>query len=120
MGQSFLTSALFKIFQSLFLLIDIELIRYVATYATELIMQQRSTEALELFVRYGAPAKPQNLNIYRHLASSILLECCDDVKSLTGLRNIFQNLVNEIFCFPIAIYCNATSGQGSHFAVGRR
>ena len=46
----------------------------MAIYSTELIKQQRSSAALELFVKYGAPAKPQNLNIYRHLATEILLE----------------------------------------------
>lgn len=80
--------------------------RYVATYATELITQQRSLEALELFIRYGAPAKPQNLNIYRHLASAILLECNSDVKTLTGLRNIFQNLVVLLFFFSFSLSLN--------------
>jgi intraflagellar transport protein 172 len=55
----------------------------VAIYSTELIKQQRSSTALELFIKYGAPAKPQNFNIYRHLASEI------------GLRNIFLHLVKK-------------------------
>lgn len=65
----------------------------MAIYSTELIKQQRSSVALELFIKYGAPAKPQNLNIYRHLATEILLEDKNDIKSLIGLRNIFHNLV---------------------------
>lgn len=74
--------------------------RYVAIYSTELIKQQRSSAALELFIKYGAPAKPQNLNIYRHLASEILLEDKNDIKSLIGLRNIFHQLVTILFyCF---------------------
>lgn len=71
------------------------LAKYVATYATELIKQQRSQPALQLFVLYGAPAKPQNLNIYRHLAAEILSDPQGppDLQSLIGLRNIFRQLV---------------------------
>jgi hypothetical protein len=69
----------------------------VAIYSTELIKQQRSSVALELFIKYGAPAKPQNLNIYRHLATEILLEDKNDIKSLIGLRNIFHSLVFKKF-----------------------
>jgi hypothetical protein len=65
----------------------------VAIYSTELIKQQRSSAALELFVKYGAPAKPQSLNIYRHLATETLLEDKNDITSFIGLRNIFHHLV---------------------------
>ena len=68
--------------------------RYVAIYSTELIKQQRSSTALELFIKYGAPAKPQNLNIYRHLATEILMEEKSDMKSWIGLRDIFYQLVS--------------------------
>lgn len=44
-------------------------------------------------MKYGAPAKPQNLNIYRHLASEILLQDNNDIKLWIGLRNMFQQLV---------------------------
>lgn len=66
----------------------------MAIYSTELIKQQRSLAALELFIQYGAPAKPQNLNIYRHLATEILLDDKNDIKSWIGLRDIFQQLVS--------------------------
>jgi intraflagellar transport protein 172 len=69
------------------------LYRYVAIYWTEQIKQQRSSVALELFIKYGSPAKSQNLNIYRHLATEILLEDKNDIKSLIVLRNIFHSLV---------------------------
>lgn len=69
----------------------------MAIYSTELIKQQRSSVALELFIKYGASAKPQNLNIYRHLATEILLEDKNDIKSLIGLRNIFYSLVFQKF-----------------------
>ena len=70
-------------------------------YATELIKQQRSAAALQLFIQYGAPAKPQNFNIYRHLATEILLEEQKDATVYIGLRNIFHKLVtqNVIFVF---------------------
>ncbi|EFX60455.1 hypothetical protein DAPPUDRAFT_277407, partial [Daphnia pulex] len=60
------------------------------------LLLQRSSVALELFIKYGAPAKSQNLNIYRHLATEILLEDKNDIKSLIGLRNIFHSLVKEV------------------------
>ena len=66
----------------------------MAIYSTELIKQQRSSTALELFIKYGAPAKPQNLNIYRHLATEILMEEKSDMKSWIGLRDIFYQLVS--------------------------
>ena len=65
-------------------------------YATDLIRQQKSSAALDLFVRYGAPAKQQNLNLYRHLATEILMdEKGGDLKSWIGMRNIFRQLVHE-------------------------
>lgn len=95
--------------------------RYVALYSTELIKQQRSSAALELFIKYGAPAKPQNLNIYRHLASEILLEDTNDIKSLIGLRNIFQQLVTFRFYYSIfgvlrlsVYYLPGTEGNITH------
>lgn len=77
----------------------------MAIYSTELIKQQRPSDALELFIKYGAPAKPQNLNIYRHLASEILLQDNNDIKLWIGLRNMFQQLVCcfEQFYFPNGI-----------------
>ena len=74
------------------------LAKYVALYATELIKQQRSQSALHLFVQFGAPAKPQNLNIYRHLAAEILSDPKGppDLQSLIGLRNMFRQLVAYI------------------------
>ena len=68
--------------------------KYVALYATELIKQQRTAAALQLFTQHGAPAKAQNLNIYRHLALEMLRhEGSGDFNTWIALRNMFQSLV---------------------------
>ncbi len=95
-------------------------IRYVAIYSTELIKQQRSSTALELFIKYGAPAKPQNLNIYRHLATEILMEDKHDMKLWIGLRDIFHQLV-KAYSFStnntIPYKISLCLGEGSDFSV---
>lgn len=52
-------------------------------------------------MQYGAPAKPQNFNIYRHLATEILLEEQKDANSYVGLRNIFHKLVLKLVLFHV-------------------
>ena len=63
-------------------------------YATELIKQQRNSAALQLFLQHGAPAKLQNVNIYRHLASEVIQEGSTDYQTWAGLRNMFLPLVS--------------------------
>ena len=83
-------------------------IRYVALYATELIKQQRTGEALGVFVEHGAPAKSQNLNIYRHLAAESLLDDKNDHTTWIPLRNIFYQLVISPFPSPVDFYRSNT------------
>eukprot|EP00042_Codosiga_hollandica_P051782 m.643612 g.643612 ORF g.643612 m.643612 type:complete len:1752 (+) comp58351_c0_seq22:791-6046(+) len=45
--------------------------KYVALYAAELIKQNKSEQALVLFSKHGAPANPQNFNIYRRIATDL-------------------------------------------------
>ena len=52
--------------------------KYVATCATEAIRQGRPVEALELYKKYGAPAFPQNFNIYKRIAIDLFALPYDD------------------------------------------
>ncbi|KAL3276031.1 hypothetical protein HHI36_020760 [Cryptolaemus montrouzieri] len=45
--------------------------KYVALYAAKLLKDGFVKEALNLYSTYGAPAMPQNFNIYNHLASEM-------------------------------------------------
>lgn len=42
--------------------------KYIAINATHLIREEKPVEALQLYKRYGAPAFPQNFNIYKRIA----------------------------------------------------
>ncbi|XP_074628986.1 intraflagellar transport protein 172 homolog isoform X2 [Acropora palmata] len=53
--------------------------KYVALYAANLIKDNNTLKALDLFCRYGAPANPQNFNIYKRIIS--------DVISMAGLSS---------------------------------
>lgn len=46
--------------------------KYVALYAAELVKDNKITEALALYVENGAPAQPQNYNLYKRIATHIL------------------------------------------------
>lgn len=45
--------------------------KYVALYAAKLLKDGFIKEALSLYSNHGAPAMPQNFNIYNHIASEI-------------------------------------------------
>lgn len=45
--------------------------KYVALYAAKLLKDGFVKEALNLYSVHGAPAMPQNFNIYNHIASEI-------------------------------------------------
>ncbi|XP_050517357.1 intraflagellar transport protein 172 homolog [Diabrotica virgifera virgifera] len=45
--------------------------KYVALYAAKLLKDQLVTEALQLYFTHGAPAMPQNFNIYNHIATKM-------------------------------------------------
>ena len=75
------------------------IVRYVALYATQLIKEQRIDDALQLFIVHGAPAKAQNLNIYRHLAAQSLLNDKNDHAIWIPLRDVFYQLVSIYLYF---------------------
>ena len=41
-------------------------------YAATLIKENKTMEAMDLYVRYGAPAASQNFNIYKRIVMDIL------------------------------------------------
>lgn len=45
--------------------------KYVALYAAKLLKDGFVVEALNLYSLHGAPAMPQNFNIYNHIATEI-------------------------------------------------
>jgi len=46
--------------------------RFVARRAAQLLKSDSASQALQLYVQYGAPAMPQNYNLYLQLAENIL------------------------------------------------
>ena len=52
--------------------------KYVAACATEAIRHGKPVEALDLYKKYGAPAFPQNFNIYKRIAIDLFALQYDD------------------------------------------
>ncbi len=71
--------------------------KYVAMYAATLIKENKVLEALDLYVRFGAPATPQNYNIYKRIASDVLnmqgLMKAEAFRTWADLRDVLFNLV---------------------------
>lgn len=75
------------------------LTKYVALYAADLIRSNAALSALQLFTKYGAPATPQNFNIYKHLCMEVYSQSLDGVAgypTYANLRNILLSLVEEM------------------------
>ena len=73
--------------------------KYVALYAADLIRKNAALSALQLFSKYGAPATPQNFNIYKHLCAEVYkqsLEGSAGYQLYASLRDLMFNLVEEI------------------------
>lgn len=65
--------------------------KYLAQYAAHLIQNHDCTNALQLYLQYGAPALPQNYNIYMRIA----LECFG-LRESEGVH-IWKDLRNFLF-----------------------
>lgn len=75
------------------------LAKYVALYAADLIRKNAALSALQLFTKYGAPATPQNFNIYKHLCAEVYtqsLEGTAGYSTYAGLRNMLLSLAEEM------------------------
>ena len=71
--------------------------KYVALYAASLIKENRVHSALDLYVKYGAPAMSQNYNIYKRIAYSIFAMSntnkADSYRLWADLRDMLYDLV---------------------------
>ncbi|KAK0069568.1 intraflagellar transport protein 172 isoform X1 [Biomphalaria pfeifferi] len=74
--------------------------KYVALYATHLIKSNNSLAALELYVKYGAPANSQNYNIYKRIFNDILtkreMSKPEAYRSWAELRDMLHDLCENI------------------------
>jgi intraflagellar transport protein 172 len=75
------------------------LTKYVALYAADLIRKNAALSALQLFVKFGSPATPQNFNIYKHLCVEVFkqpLEGSAGYATYSSLRDMLLSLVEEM------------------------
>ncbi|XP_062065144.1 intraflagellar transport protein 172 homolog [Lepus europaeus] len=74
--------------------------KYVALYATHLIREGGCAQALALYVQHGAPANPQNFNIYRRIFADVVsspgTNCAEAYHSWADLRDVLFNLCENL------------------------
>ncbi|EAX00575.1 intraflagellar transport 172 homolog (Chlamydomonas), isoform CRA_e [Homo sapiens] len=74
--------------------------KYVALYATHLIREGSSAQALALYVQHGAPANPQNFNIYKRIFTDMVsspgTNCAEAYHSWADLRDVLFNLCENL------------------------
>uniref|UniRef100_A0A8C9LSK7 Intraflagellar transport protein 172 homolog n=1 Tax=Piliocolobus tephrosceles TaxID=591936 RepID=A0A8C9LSK7_9PRIM len=74
--------------------------KYVALYATHLIREGNSAQALALYVQHGAPANPQNFNIYKRIFTDMVsspgTNCAEAYHSWADLRDVLFNLCENL------------------------
>lgn len=72
--------------------------KYVALYAAKLLKDGLIIEALNLYITHGAPALPQNFNIYNHLATEMFampdLSGPDNYGSWEQVRKVLHEIVS--------------------------
>ncbi|KAH9371347.1 hypothetical protein HPB48_007918 [Haemaphysalis longicornis] len=72
--------------------------KYVALCASEKIREGSPLDALRLYADYGAPALPQNFNIYRHIVASVFalpgLYGVQAYRPWSELRDVLHDLVS--------------------------
>ncbi|VEN45242.1 unnamed protein product, partial [Callosobruchus maculatus] len=88
--------------------------KYVALYAAKLLKDGFVTDALNLYATHGAPAMPQNFNIYNHIATELFgandLSGPDSYGVWEQLRQMLLE-INE----GLAVASNVTSDTKAHF-----
>ena len=71
--------------------------KYVALYAAHLIKENRIHNALDLYVKYGAPAIAQNYNIYKRICTSVMSMAntnkAESYRMWADLRDMLYDLV---------------------------
>ncbi|XP_062344303.1 intraflagellar transport protein 172 homolog isoform X2 [Cinclus cinclus] len=74
--------------------------KYVALYATQLICEGSWDKALRLYVHHGAPANPQNFNIYKRLFVEMVnapgMNCAEAYSSWADLRDMLLSLCENL------------------------
>ncbi|KAK2556628.1 Intraflagellar transport protein 172-like protein, partial [Acropora cervicornis] len=74
--------------------------KYVALYAANLIKDNNTLKALDLFCRYGAPANPQNFNIYKRIISDVIsmagLSSAESYHTWADLRDVLFEIVDGL------------------------
>uniref|UniRef100_A0A2K5EYN7 Intraflagellar transport protein 172 homolog n=1 Tax=Aotus nancymaae TaxID=37293 RepID=A0A2K5EYN7_AOTNA len=74
--------------------------KYVALYATHLIREGSSAQALALYVQHGAPANPQNFGIYKRIFTDMVsspgTNCAEAYHSWADLRDVLFNLCENL------------------------
>lgn len=74
--------------------------KYVALYAANLIKDGNTLKALDLFCRYGAPANPQNFNIYKRIITDVIsmsgLRSADSYRTWADLRDVLFEIVEGL------------------------
>jgi len=58
--------------------------RFVARRAAQLLKSDSASQALQLYAQYGAPAMPQNYNLYLQLAENILNKAQQEYRYFIG------------------------------------
>jgi intraflagellar transport protein 172 len=78
--------------------------KYLARYVAFLIQKDQTSQALDLYKRYGAPAIPQNFNIYRKLAYDTMkldsLKTREFYNEWSKLRDLLYSLNNNLAKSP--------------------
>uniref|UniRef100_F6S4V7 Intraflagellar transport protein 172 homolog n=1 Tax=Ornithorhynchus anatinus TaxID=9258 RepID=F6S4V7_ORNAN len=74
--------------------------KYVALYATHLIREGGWAQALALYVQHGAPANPQNFNIYKRIFTDMVsatgTNSAEAYHSWADLRDVLFNLCENL------------------------
>ncbi|RLV86206.1 hypothetical protein DV515_00015928 [Chloebia gouldiae] len=74
--------------------------KYVALYATHLICEGSWDKALHLYIQHGAPANPQNFNIYKRLFVEMVnapgMNCAEAYSSWAELRDVLLALCENL------------------------
>lgn len=81
--------------------------KYVAQYSTKLIHDGNILDALQLYIKYGAPANYQNYNIYKRIAVEVFgmegLNCGAAYKTWADLRDVLHQLVSHSFIISLLL-----------------
>ncbi|XP_059044752.1 intraflagellar transport protein 172 homolog isoform X5 [Mustela lutreola] len=74
--------------------------KYVALYATHLIREGGYSQALALYVQHGAPANPQNFNIYKRIFADMVsspgTNSAEAYHNWADLRDVLFNLCENL------------------------